>query len=336
MREPGIVRYSVLRMSATLPDGRVGLILSTAETLGALPPSLKAVAERQLVASEPVLGAVYLVSFRDPPAVLSRSRSGGRLPRVPGRALIVTQARVLVLDDPADRASTSAAHQFVTAACPLDAIIGIELRSHLLDCAFTLVLAAPDGARRVTIGYNGVSEPDVVGAVHLIRRAMDLPERSASADSHEPVSAEQGDASRRALHGLSLRQRNYVRKYVPSPEQLRSLLAIPALPRGRSWRRFSLLAHEQPAALLARTDRQVLLVENAPRVLRRAASNGCDAWFMPVRSLSWAELRQGQSESTLAFGLGGAKACYTVEVAVPASLSQQAATFSRTIHSNVR
>ena len=97
--------------------------------------------------------------------------------------------------------------------------------------------------------------------------------------------------------------------------------------------RISLLAHEQPPMLLARTDRQVLLVKNAPRTLRREASYGCDAWLLPLHSLRAAGVRHDQSRVTLAFGLGGSTVCYNVEFALPAGSAADVAAFTRTIPS---
>ncbi len=301
-------------------------------SLDRLPPLLKAAVERQLASSEAVLGVAYLASFRDPPNVRSYGRSAGRRPE-PGRALIVCRERVLVLDDPEDSATTSAARQYVAASSSIDAMVAIELRSHLLDCAITFVLASPDGMQRVTIVYNGVNEPSVLAALSLIRTSLDSHRRSTAAGPGAAPTEQVGAASHAAAKA-SHRQRYYLRKYLAPNEQVRSFLSFPALRRGHLLQRLTLLAHEQPAMLLARTDQQVLLVKNAPRALRRQTSYGCDAWIMPLRSLHSAEVRQGQPESTIVFGLGRSRVCYHVEFSIPASLTGEAAAFAREIHNS--
>jgi hypothetical protein len=313
-------------------DGRAAMVLPIVTSLDLVPRSLQAVAECELASSEAVLGAVYLVSFRDPPNARSHERPLGHLHTVPGRALIVSHERVLVLDDPADSVTTSASQRYVAASCPMDAIVAIELRSHLLDCAITLVLASPDGVQRVTIGYNGVHEPAVLNVVGVIRAALDAQQTSNRVRTGISAAPTAGDASRRAATELSHRQRYYLTKFVAAGEQLQGFLGIPALRRGRRLQRLSLLEHALPPVLLARTDRQVLIVKHAPRTLRREASYGCDAWLLPLRTFADAEVRQGQPETTIVFGLGRSSVCYRVEVAVPASLTGDAAAFTRAIH----
>lgn len=281
--------------------------------------------------SEAVLSAVHLVSFRGPPNVLSHIRSRGRLPAAPGRALIVSESRVLVLDDPTDSATTSAGRQYVAASSPLGEIVAIELRSHLLDCALTLVLASTGAAERVTIGYNGVNEPDVLVVVGLIRSKLDSQRRSPVEHSGSTVSDDRLDVAGRAGTELSYRQRYYLRKYLCPEEQLCNFLSIPALPRNLRWKRLSLLAHEQPPMLLARTDRQAFVVKNALHALRKGDSYGCDVWLMPLCTLATVELKRGRPESTIVFRLGRSAQCYSVQAALPSSLTDEAAGFVRAI-----
>ena len=190
------------------------MMLSTGSALDALPVSLKTGVQEQLSSSEAVLGAAYLISFRDPPNIMPRVWTSKRLPLAPERALIVTNRRVLIVEDTRGMAGSGANRQHVAASRPLETIVAIEIRSHLLDCALTLVVASSGDTERVTVEYNGVNEPDVLAAVSLIRGEIDARLRPATPD------ARQVDAARHAEGGLSHRQRYYLRKYLDSREHV--------------------------------------------------------------------------------------------------------------------
>jgi hypothetical protein len=317
----------------TIPERHVSVTSPTVMSLSLLPSSLRAMAEHHLASSESVLAAVYLPNFRDPPNVRWHGTAAQKRPMTPGRALIVTHTRVLILDDPIDRATTSAARQYVVGSCPIDAIVAVELRSHLLDCAMAFVHESDNGTQRMSISFSGVNEPSLLDAVGILRRVMNPRQADPGPESSFAVPVEHMSSPARATTEISYRQRYYLQKYASSSDRLQGILGIPALRGTRLVQRISLLAHEQPPMLLARTDRQVLLVKNAPRTLRREASYGCDAWLLPLHSVRTAGVRHDQSRVILAFGLGASTVCYNVEFAIPTGSAEDVAAFARAIPS---
>ena len=304
------------------------MVMSSTRFLDRLPQSLASAAGEHLSRPETVLAATYLLEIKDPGNVRWHRAAAELSPSVPGRALIVTNERVLVLDDPDDRATTTAAQQYLVASCPLDVIVCLELRSYLLDCALTLVVASTNGTRRVSIGYNGVHEPEVLAAIARIRRASDAPLlRSCVASGSDTPNASVHDPSP-AIAALNHRHRYFLRKFLTPEEPVEWAIATPSTPRraGLSFR-----GHGLPALLLAKTNRQILVVRDAQRRLRGRAPNGCDAWLLPLDAIAAAEERPGQRDALLVFELGRAASRYTVDFAVPVQMAAEVAAIAGAI-----
>ena len=304
------------------------MVLSSTPLLDRLPQSLASAAREHLSRSETVLAATYLLEIRDPGNVRWHRAAAERGPSVPGRALIVTDERVLVLDDPEDRATTTAAQQYLVASCPLDTIVYLELRSYLLDCALTLVLASTNEPRRVSIGYNGVHEPEVLAAVARIRTASAAPPRRSCVASGGEGPNASVQVPNPAIAALDHRHRYFLRKFLAPEEPVEWAIATPSTPRRPG---LGFLGHALPALLLAKTDRQILVVRDAPRRMRGRAPNGCDAWLLPLSAMDAAEERPGRRDALLVFELGLAASRYTVDFAVPARMAAEVAAFAGAI-----
>lgn len=297
-------------------------------SLDRLPASLKDLAEWHLSPSEPVLATVYLLEVRDPGNVRWHRAAPGRRAVAPGRALIVTGTRVLVLDDPEDRASTGTPGQCAAASCAIADIVSIELRSHLLDCALSLAVATIAEPRRITVRYNGVHEPTVLEALVAIRASWArLVGQGATAGTtgNEEDRYEAG----RAIPDLDHRHRYFLRKFLAGEGGLKRLLAPPAVPVVGRYGALSFLVPEAPPLMIAQAEQQILLVRDAPRRILQPAEDGCDAWLLRPDKLVSAELRNRGKQATLVCELGPAESRHRLEIAVPASQSGGVAAFLR-------
>jgi hypothetical protein len=100
---------------------------------------LREVARSHLESDEQVLTAIYVERDSHLVRVENQSLKRTRVMRLPRRAFVLTTRRALIVEDPTDPAATRAQQDHLVALCPLEWIIYFELRSHLLDCAPTLV-----------------------------------------------------------------------------------------------------------------------------------------------------------------------------------------------------
>ena len=129
---------------------------------------LREVAQHHLKPDETVLTAIYahhtILSARGGWLWLT----GYRQVHHPARAFVLTQERALILEDPTDPAASTADREYLFASCSLSSVMFFVLRSHLLDCALTFVMATSNGPERVTIEYSGVSEHAFLAAVASI------------------------------------------------------------------------------------------------------------------------------------------------------------------------
>jgi len=119
--------------------------MANSEMMSYLSTPLREVAQHHLKPNETVLTAIYAHH-----TVLPVLRSWWwftwyRQVHHPTRAFVLTPARALILEDPTDPAVSTAEHEYLFACCALGRVIFFELRSHLLDCALTLVMATATG-----------------------------------------------------------------------------------------------------------------------------------------------------------------------------------------------
>jgi len=299
---------------------------------------LREVAQRHLTLDETVLTAIYLL--RDVDTTLESRSWFLRWKRVqrPTRAFVLTTERVLLVEDPADPAAFTASREYLIASCPLDRIIHFELRSYILDCALTLVNASSEGSERVTIPYSGVEADAFLAAVTYMRAVIDgmpLP----SGTRHAESSRRQRDRARQewyvALTGLELGQQNIVMRYLVAGEQVQEWLCVPAVDESRWWQRLSIGAHEQPSLVLVRTDRQMLLVREAKRIVRGQVTYGNDVFLMPRHQLQTVSMAYQQHGVEMQFTLGHFGVSTTVRMPIPPERAERAlslATSSLTTH----
>ncbi len=134
---------------------------------------LAEIAQHHLTLDETVLTAIYLP--RDVDTAIEGRLWFPRWKRVqrPTRAFVLTTGRILVVEDPADLATSTASRGYLLAFCPLDRIMHCELRAYILDCTLTLAMAAPHGPERVTIPYSGVVADAFLAAVAYMRAVID-------------------------------------------------------------------------------------------------------------------------------------------------------------------
>jgi hypothetical protein len=269
------------------------------ETMSYLTAPLREVAQHHLRPDETVLTAIYAHH-----TVLPARGAGLWLMRYrqihyPTRAFVLTTRRALILEDPTDPTTSTADREYLFASCTLDRVIYFELRSHLLDCALTLVMATPNGPEHVTIEYNGVSEGAFLAAVACMRALIDGQPLPSSTRPDETY-ARQRTAAWKGWHlvlsKLELRQENAVARYLVAGEQVHEWLSVPAIDESTWWQRFSLGTHEGPPSVLVRTDRQILLVKETRRIVRGHSTYGSDAWLLPLQRLHTANVVSGQRE----------------------------------------
>ena len=217
----------------------------------------------------------------------------------PARAFVLTTQRALILEDPTDPATSTADREYLFASCSLNSVMFFVLRSHLLDCALTLMIATPNGPERVTIEYSGVSEHAFLAAVACIRALVDglpLPPSTRPDGTYTRERATALSGWHAVLDGLELRQENSVTRYLVAGEHVQEWLSVPTIDESAWWQRLGIGAHEQPPAVLVRTDRQVLLVKEVRRIVRGQARYGSEAWLMPKTRLQAASVITGQRD----------------------------------------
>jgi hypothetical protein len=215
----------------------------------------------------------------------------------PTRGFVLTTQRALIVEDPSDPATSSADHEYLFASCSPERVMLFEQRSHLLDCALTLVMATPIGPERVTIQYSGVSEDAFLASVACMRALIDdrpLPPSTRPDQTYVRGRREAWKGWHSALCGLELKLENTVARYLVPGEQVQDWLIVPARDESMWWQRLGIGSHEKPAAVLVRTDRQILLVKETRRVVRGQVMYGSDAWLMPLSRLHTADVVSGQ------------------------------------------
>ena len=280
--------------------------MANSEMMSYLSAPLREVAQHHLKPNETVLTAIYAHH-----TILSVPRSWWwftwyRQVHHPTRAFVLTPARALILEDPTDPAASTAEYEYLSASCALGRIIFFELRSHLLDCALTLVMATANGPEHVTIEYNGVSEDAFLAAVACMRALLDdrpLPPSTRPDQTYARERTKAWKGWHAVLSGLELRQENTVARYLVAGEHVQEWLIVPAIDESTWWQGLGLGAHEQPSALLVRTDRQILLVKETRRIVRGQVTYGSDAWFMPLSRLHTANFVSRQRTPEVQFTL---------------------------------
>lgn len=273
-----------------------------AEALSYLTEPLREVVLDHLNPTESVLAAIYIQ--HDTSTIFDTwcGFTSARRIQLPTRAFVLTVERALVLEDPTDAATTTASQRYLAASCPLERVIFFEVRSHLLDCALTFVMATANGAERVTVAYNGVSRTRVLVALACIRALLAYRPLLAYTRPNDASMLERTRALKdwyAQLSGLGLRQMNAVISYLTPGESILGWLEMPAIDERKWWQRFGISAYEQPSTVLVRTDQQMLLVKETKRLVRRQATYGSDAWVMPLEHVSEATIVSSKQRPVL-------------------------------------
>ena len=289
---------------------------------------LREVAQHHLKPEETVLTAIYAHH-----TVLHSDGgwlwlTGYRQIHHAARGFVLTPERVLILEDPTDPAASTADREYLFASCALNRVMLFELRSHLLDCALTLVMATPGGPERVTIPYSGVSEHAFLAAVACMRELVDgrpLPHSTRPDETYRRERATALSDWHAALAGLELRQENAVTRYLAAGEHIQEWLSVPVIDERTWWQRLGIGAHEQPPAVLVHTDRQILLVKEVRRIVRGHTMYGSDAWLLPQSRLQAARVVSGQRlEPELQLTLEHAGVTEAVNLPIHPNLAERA------------
>ena len=303
---------------------------STTDQLRYLTAPLREVARRHLDAEDHLLTAIYVEHDVRTTSRQTLGIAHETQVRLPTRAFLLTRDRVLILEDPTDPAARSAGRDHLLACCPLDRIIAYEMRAHLLDCALTLVLATPEEIgepARVTVAYNGVIEPVFLAALACIRAVVDgwpLPPYTKADETYARERTAATATWCQALAGLNMTQEHAVERYLVAGEQIHEWLAVPVIDESTWWERLGRTAHEHPPGVLARTDRQLLLVKETVRIIRGQPTYGSDAWLMPLGHLRTVRLVSNGRERALQFHLEHASAAAVVRLPLPDGLDERA------------
>lgn len=302
------------------------------EPMSYLTAPLCEVALHHLTPDETVLTAIY-AEHTD---LLAHDRWLGftwaRHVHLPRRAFILTMERAMIVEDPTDTATSTADHEYLFASCPLNRIMLFALRSHLLDCALTLVMANPNGAEHITIGYNGVSQNAFLIAVAYMRALIDGQSLPSYTRPNETYTRERMTAQMSwhpVLVELGIRQENALTCYLTSNERVQEWLAMPAIDKSTWMQRLSIGAHEQPPAVLVRTDRQILLIKEVRRTVRGQATYGSDAWLIPLKRLYTGSIVPNQKESEVQFVLEHLGVTEVVRLLTLPELAERALTLVR-------
>ncbi len=301
--------------------------MADSKTMSYLTAPLREVAQHHLKPNETALTAIYahhtVLHVRDSWLSLTWYRQVHH----PTRAFVLTTERALIVEDPTDPAASTADCEYLFASCALDRVMFFELRSHLLDCALTLVMATPNGPERVTIEYSGVSEHAFLAAVASIRALGDGQPLPPSTRPDETYTRERTIAWKdwhSALSGLGLKLENTVADYLVPGEQVQEWLKVPAIDESTWWQRLGIGAHEQPPAVLVRTDRQILLIKEERRIVRGQVTYGSQAWLMPKARLHTASIISGQRAPEVQLTLEHVGAIEVVRLPVLPELAERA------------
>jgi hypothetical protein len=302
--------------------------MTNKEAMSYLTAPLREVAQHHLQPDETVLTAIYAhhTILHDHAGWLWLT--GYRQVHHPARAFVLTPERVLILEDPTDPAASTADREYLFASCSLNRVMLFESRSHLLDCALTLVMATPGGPKRITIQYSGVSEQAFLAAVACMRALVDgqpLPHSSRPNETYARERATSFSDWQVVLAGLELRQKNTVTRYLAAGEHIQEWLSVPVIDESTWWLRLGVGALEQPPAVLVHTDRQILLVKEVRRIVRGQTMYGSDAWLMPKALLQAARVVSGQrNEPELQLTLEHVGVTDVVRLTVPPELAERA------------
>jgi len=301
--------------------------MANIEPMNYLTAPLREVAQHHLKPDETVLMAIYAHHT----VLYTRQRwlwlTWYRRVHHPTRGFVLSTQRALIVEDPTDPATSSADHEYLFASCSPERVMLFEQRSHLLDCALTLVMATPIGPERVTIEYNGVSEDAFLVAVACMRALIDgqpLPPSTRPDETYARERAAAWEGWHAALAGLELREENAVTRYLVSGEHVQEWLSVPAIDESTWWQRLGIGAHEQPPAVLVRTNRQLLLVKESRRIVRGQMTYGSDAWLMPKARLRMATIVPGQREPKLQLTLEHLGVTETVRLPVLPEYAERA------------
>ncbi len=297
------------------------------ESMRYLTEPLREIAQHHLNPDETVLTAVYIKC--EDRFVLDRWLGLKWLRQVhqPTRAFVLTPERALIVEDPTDPATSTADCEYLFASCTLDRVMLFELRSHLLDCALTLVMATPNGPEHITIEYSGVVQWEFLVAVAYMRALADrqpLPAYMSDGKTYarERTAAWKGWHS--ALSGLGLKLENTVADYLVPGEQVQEWLKVPAIDESTWWQRLGIGAHEQPPAVLVRTDQQILLVKETKRIVHGETTYGSDVWLMPSKCVRTACIVSGQREPEIQLTLGHMGVTDVVRLPILPELAERA------------
>jgi hypothetical protein len=301
--------------------------MANSKMMSYLSAPLREVAQHHLKPNETILTAIYAHHT----VFLARGNwlrfTWYRQVHHPTRAFVLTTERALILEDPTDPATSTAEHEYLFASCALDRVIFFELRSHLLDCALTIVMATSNGPERVTIEYSGVSEDAFLATIACMRTLIDSQTFPSSTQPYAPVRRSRRVAWKgwhAALSGLELRQENAVARYLVAGEHVQEWLSVPVIDESTWWQRLGIGAHEQPPAVLVRTSRQLLLVKESRRIVRGQMTYGSDAWLMPKARLRMATIVPGQREPELQLTLEHLRVTDTIRLPVLPGYAERA------------
>jgi hypothetical protein len=301
--------------------------MANREMLRYLTEPLREVALHHLHPDEDIVTAIYV----DHHTHLVRERAYWftwvRRVHLPARAFVLTPERAMILDDPTDPVTSTANRKYLVASCLLNDVVLFESRSHLLDCAVTLVIAASNGPERITLEYNGVARDHFLAAVAYMRAVIDHQHLPSSTQADEVYARERATAKKSwysVLMGLSMRQEYEIMQGLVAGECIQEWLTIPALDESTWWERLGIGAHEQPEALLVRTDRQILLVKETKRIIRGHDTYGSDTWIMPLKHLHEAKVTSEQENLYLQIALKHLEVTEVVCLPLPPERAKQA------------
>jgi hypothetical protein len=292
-----------------------------------LTSSLREVAWHHLNPDEQIVKSIYIPYHSYDALDKSSWFKRTKQVQLPARAFVLTTERILILEDPDDPVTTTMHREYLVASCPLSDIIYFEMRSHLLDCALTLVTATPKGPTRVTVEYGGIREEAFLRAVAYMRTQIDCLPLPSYARSDE-VYAQKRKAALKQWHQmlreLEMKQENAITRFLDSGEQVQEWLLLPSMNEGKKWQRPGIYIQEHPPAIIVRTDRQILLLKEMQRIIRGVTTHGSDAWLLPLSTLKTASMINDAHRPELQISLARAEVTDVVHLTIPPELAEQA------------